>query len=68
MTWVCWALLALLPVSTLAGIVWGVAIGEDRYHQRLLAQIRRLEDRRAEREQRSADELARIVREGIQST
>lgn len=68
MTWMCWLLLALLPLSTMAGIIWGVAVGEDRYHRRLQAQISRLEARRAEREQRSADELARIVREGIQST
>lgn len=63
-----WILVTAWPLSLLAAFLYGVAIGENKYHRRLQRAIRQLEARRAARSQRSAEELAELVRAGIQST
>lgn len=62
-----WILVVAWPLSLLAAFLYGVAIGENKYHRRLQRAIRQLEAKRAAREQQSADQLAELVRAGIES-
>ena len=63
-----WLIVVAWPLSLLAAFLYGVAIGENKYHRRLQRAIRQLEARRAARSQHSAEELAELVRAGIHST
>lgn len=64
---VIWLLVFAWPLSLLAALLYGVAIGENRYHRRLQRSIRLLEARRAARTQHSAEQLGELVRAGIES-